>query len=99
MFILIIPVSLLALYVATSVGYNYGCKRTRIQADDDMRRAVNDATRSAYDEGYSQGYDTGHKQGKAQGFDDGRRYEAATGYNQQVIEADIERLKQQGALS
>lgn len=87
----LLPLCLLALFIATAAAYHYGCRRTRAEARDELRRATSNTRLTAYDEGYTQGYDQGHKAGKDEGFADGRHYEAATHHNQQVIEAEIAR--------
>lgn len=84
----LLPLGLLALCLATALGYQHGCRRTKAQASDELRRATSNTRLTAYDEGYTRGYDDGHKAGKQEGFDDGRRYEAATHHNQQIIEAE-----------
>jgi flagellar biosynthesis/type III secretory pathway protein FliH len=89
--ITLLPLGLLALIIATAAAYHYGCRRTQATADDQLRQVTSNTRLAAYDEGYTRGYDDGHKAGKEEGFGDGRRYEAATHHNQQVIEAEIAR--------
>lgn len=89
--ITLLPLGLLALYLATAMGYHYGCRRTKAEARDELRQVTSNTRLAAYDEGYTRGYEDGHKAGKHEGYDDGRRYEAATHHNQQVIEAEIAR--------
>lgn len=89
--LILLPIGLLGLYIATATGYHYGCRRTQATADDQLRQATSNTRLTAYDEGYTRGYDDGHKAGKDEGFADGRHYEAATRHNQQIIEAEIAR--------
>lgn len=81
--LILLPLGLLALIIATAAAYHYGCRRTQATADDQLRQVTSNTRLAAYDDG--------HKAGKDEGFADGRRYEAATHHNQQVIEAEIAR--------